>query len=78
MFWISKELKSDELLDIPELNNSFMTVLGLWQRQNSTIMMGILATCSDITENTFTILRRKSSLMDITLNIEVQGFKIKS
>ena len=33
-----------------------MTVLGLWQRQNSTTMMGIFALRSDIAENMATLL----------------------
>ena len=40
-------MKSDKLVDTPELNSSFMTVLELWQQQNSTIMTGTFALCSD-------------------------------
>ena len=45
-------MKSDKLVDTPELNSSLMTVLIFWQRQNSTIRMGIFALCSDVAENT--------------------------
>ena len=50
-YWISKEMKSDKLVNTPELNSNFITVLGLRQRQNSTIMMGIFVLYSDIAEN---------------------------
>ena len=64
-------MKSDKLLDPPELNSSLMAVLGLRQRPNSTIMMGIFALHSDIAENAIAPLTRTSCLMDATLNIQV-------
>ena len=45
-------MKSETLI---ELNSSFTTVLGLWQRQNSIIMMGIFALRFDIAESTVTL-----------------------
>ena len=68
-------MKSNELVVTLKLNSGFVTVLRFWQRQNLTIMMTILALCSDVAVNIVSSLRRTSCLVDTTLNIQAKDSK---
>ena len=80
MFEISEEIDSHKLVDAPKLKSSFMTVriLGAVEFNNNDGIIRALLRYRRKYSYIFTTHIRTSCLVNATLNVQVQGFIMKS